>query len=92
MFATALLLLVVAAAASSSTAYVKLNNGVMMPALIYGSGGAHTQDNVTGTTIAIAKAVSSSIGFKGVDMANHYHNQIGVRDGIKMSGTPRSKL
>ena len=92
MFATALLLVVAADAASSSTEYVKLNNGVMMPALIYGSGGSHTQDNVTGTTIAIAKAVSSSIGFKGVDMANHYHNQIGVRDGIKMSGTPRSKL
>ena len=31
---------------------VVLNNGVRMPTIIYGSGGAHTQDNVTGTAIA----------------------------------------
>jgi 2,5-diketo-D-gluconate reductase A len=117
--------------ASTVGPYVKLNNGLLMPSILYGSGGAGTQDNVTGTAIAVAQAVSSAIGFKGVDMANHvsvaiakfiaraklalscfrllhfltessiccsrrrdlqYHNQIGVRDGIKASGTPRSKL
>ena len=71
---------------------VVLNNGVRMPSVIYGAGGAHTQDNVTGTTIAVALALSASVGFQGVDGANHYHNQIGVRDGIRASGTPRSKL
>ena len=71
---------------------VVLNNGVRMPSVIYGSGGAHTQDNVTGTAIAVALALSAAVGFQGVDGANHYHNQIGVRDGIRASGTPRSKL
>lgn len=51
--------------------YVKLNNGLFMPTILYGSGGAHTQDNVTGTAIAVAQAVSSAIGFQGIDMANH---------------------
>ena len=37
-------------------------------------------------------AVSPDVGFAGIDSANHYHNQIGVRDGIRASGTPRSKL
>ena len=71
---------------------IKLNNGVTMPTVIYGAGGAHTQDNVTGTAIAVAMAVSPDVGFAGIDSANHYHNQIGVRDGIRASGTPRSKL
>ena len=79
-------------AVAAVTPTVRLNNGVDMPVLIYGSGGAHTQDNVTGTRVAVSLAVSSQIGFAGIDMANHYHNQIGVRDGIKASGTPRSKL
>ena len=50
---------------------VVLNNGVRMPSVIYGAGGAHTQDNVTGTTIAVALALSASVGFQGVDGANH---------------------
>ena len=46
---------------------VVLNNGVRMPTVIYGAGGAHTQDNVTGTAIAVALALSASVGFQGVD-------------------------
>ena len=49
---------------------VVLNNGVRMPSVIYGSGGAHTQDNVTGTAIAVALALSASVGFQGVDLYN----------------------
>ena len=71
---------------------VLLNNGVEMPRVIYGAGGAHTQDNVTGTRIALALALSSAVGFPGLDTANHYHNQIGVRDGIAESGTARKSL
>ena len=76
----------------SSTRTITLNNGIEMPIVLYGSGGAHTQDNVTATAIAVALALSPLIGFLGVDGANHYHNQIGVRDGVAASGTPRSKL
>jgi 2,5-diketo-D-gluconate reductase A len=71
---------------------IRLNNGIEMPRVIYGAGGAHTQDNVTGTTVALALALSSAVGFTGVDTANHYHNQVGVRDGIAASGTPRNNL
>ena len=75
-----------------TTPTVTLNNGVQMPAVIYGTGGAHTQDNVSGTVTATGLALSAGIGFAGIDGANHYHNQIGVRDAITLSGTPRSKL
>lgn len=78
--------------AARSTPTVSLNNGIKMPVVIYGTGGAHTQDNVSGTVIATGLALSTAVGFAGIDGANHYHNQIGVRDAITLSGTPRSRL
>ena len=66
-------------ASFGATPTVLLNSGVKMPVVIYGTGGAHTQDNVTGTAIATGLALSAAVGFAGIDGANHYHNQIGVR-------------
>jgi diketogulonate reductase-like aldo/keto reductase len=60
--------------------------------MLYGTGGAHTQENVTATIAAVALAVSKDVGFPGIDGANHYHNQDGVAKGIALSGTPREKL
>ena len=71
---------------------IALNNGVAMPRIIYGAGGSSTQDNVTGTILALKLALSSEVGFAGLDTANHYHNSIGVRDGIAASGKPRESL
>lgn len=71
---------------------VTLNNGLRMPAIIYGSGGAVTQANVSATATAVALAVSSSVGFPGIDCASNYHNQVGVAQGIAASGTKRNEI
>ena len=55
---------------------VLLNNGVRMPTMLWGSGGA-TQENATSTAPAVADALRA--GFPGLDCANHYHNQRGGR-------------
>ena len=66
---------------------VVLNNGVRMPSVIYGAGGAHTQDNVTGTTIAVALALSASVGFQGVDGANRSSAQAVLRWVLQLGHT-----
>jgi len=71
---------------------VRLSNGLSMPTIIYGSGGAVTQDNVSASATAVALAVSSAVGFPGIDCANNYHNQVGVAQGIAASGTPRADI
>ena len=71
---------------------ITLNNGVEMPTILYGSGGAVTQDNVSATATAVAIAVSSAVGFPGLDCANNYHNQVGVAQGIANSSTSRKDL
>lgn len=81
----------VRAEAGPSARTVRLNNGVHMPLVLWGSGGP-TQENQTSTEIAVKLAVSAAVGFPGVDCANHYHNQAGVARGIASSGTPRSAL
>ena len=58
------------AAALSTPKTIALNNGVAMPRVIYGAGGSGTQDNVTGTTLALKLALSSDVGFAGLDTAN----------------------
>eukprot|EP00462_Mataza_sp_D1_P011788 CAMPEP_0175155198 /NCGR_PEP_ID=MMETSP0087-20121206/20831_1 /TAXON_ID=136419 /ORGANISM="Unknown Unknown, Strain D1" /LENGTH=339 /DNA_ID=CAMNT_0016442305 /DNA_START=50 /DNA_END=1069 /DNA_ORIENTATION=+ len=65
---------------------VQLNNGVMMPVMLWGSGGP-TQENSTSTATAVATALS--VGFPGIDTANHYHNQDGVAQGIAAAKTGR---
>jgi hypothetical protein len=67
----AIALLVVSTTAASTPSMVKLNNGVEMPIVIYGAGGAYTQDNVTGTVVQLKMALSPEVGFAGVDTANH---------------------
>jgi|EP00037_Helgoeca_nana_P023255 2,5-diketo-D-gluconate reductase A len=61
---------------------VKLNNGVKMPMMLWGSGG-ETQENATSTAPAVRDALIT--GFPGIDAANHYHNQVGVARGIAMA-------
>ena len=60
----------------TSPSTVLLNNGVRMPSMLWGSGGA-TQENATSTAPAVADALRA--GFPGLDCANHYHNQRGGR-------------
>eukprot|EP00729_Bicosta_minor_P024970 gene24970-22725_t len=83
------LLLCTAGAVLAAVPSVKLNNGVMMPAMLWGSGGS-TQENATSTRPAVAMAIKA--GFPGIDAANHYHNQVGVALGVKDSGVARDKL
>ena len=54
---------------------VRLNNGVDMPMMLWGSGGS-TQENATSTAPAVRDALIA--GFPGIDCANHYHNQVCV--------------
>ena len=61
---------------------VVLNNGVRMPTVIYGA--ARTGTACRAQPRCRARAVG--FGELGVDGANRYHNQIGVRDGIRASG------
>jgi len=68
------------------TPSVRLNNGVEMPVMLWGSGGA-TQENSTSTRKAVSDALNT--GFPGLDCANHYHNQRGVALGIHDSGLRR---
>ena len=85
-------LAVVAAAAlagPSAPTTVRLNNGVVMPLMLWGSGGS-TQENSTSTAPAVRDAITA--GFPGIDCANHYHNQAGVARGIAMSGVSPDKL
>lgn len=84
---TAMLQLLVASRAviSSGVPTAKLNNGVEMPLILWGSGGS-TQENATTTEAAVALALSGDVNFPGVDCANHYHNQQGVASGIAKSG------
>ena len=68
---------------------VRLNNGVVMPLMLWGSGGS-TQENSTSTAPAVRDAINA--GFLGIDCANHYHNQAGVARGIAMSGVSRDQI
>jgi diketogulonate reductase-like aldo/keto reductase len=69
--------------------FVTLNNGVKMPTMLWGSGGS-TQENSTSTAPAVRDALDQ--GFPGIDCANHYHNQIGVAEGIAMSKKKREEI
>ena len=77
------------AAGQPSGPSVTLNNGVKLPLLLWGSGGP-TQENSTSTAPAVRDALRA--GFQGIDTANHYHNQLGVAQGIAMSGVPRDEF
>ena len=68
---------------------VRLNNGLEMPTMLWGSGGP-TQENSTSTAPAVTAALKA--GFPGIDTANHYHNQKGVAEGIAASGVARADL
>jgi diketogulonate reductase-like aldo/keto reductase len=76
-------------AAAFASPTVLLNNGVLMPIILWGSGGS-TQENSTATASAVRDALQA--GFPGIDCANHYHNQDGVARGIALSGVPRSAI
>ena len=72
-----------------SSEFFVLNNGVKMPAMLWGSGGS-TQENSTSTAPAVRDALTH--GFPGIDCANHYHNQIGVAKGIALSKKKRKDI
>ena len=73
----------------TSTTTITLNNGVQIPTMLWGAGGA-TQENATATAPAVRDALLN--GFRGIDSANHYHNQVGVAKGIEMSGIARADI
>jgi diketogulonate reductase-like aldo/keto reductase len=89
MHTTLLLLAVPVTLASPSSPTITLNNGVHLPTMLWGSGGA-TQENATATAPAVRDALLA--GFPGIDCANHYHNQVGVAKGIELSGIDRADL
>ena len=68
---------------------IMLNNGIAMPTFLWGSGGP-TQENSTSTAPAVLDAIVA--GFPGIDSANHYHNQDGVRKGIALSNVTRDNI
>jgi diketogulonate reductase-like aldo/keto reductase len=79
----------VALEAALAALAVTLNNGVVMPTMLWGSGGP-TQENATATAPAVRDALLA--GFPGIDCANHYHNQVGVAEGVASSGLDRASI
>lgn len=66
--------------------YVTLNNGVRMPQL--GFGVWQVEDNQA--TAAVSKAIE--VGYRSIDTAMIYKNEVGVGKAIKESGIPRDEL
>ena len=64
----------------TSVPFVRLRNGVKMPAVLFGTG-TKTWMNNTSTEAAVLAGLLA--GFTGIDTANHYRNQKGVASGIK---------
>ena len=65
---------------------IKLNNGVEIPCVAYGT--FRTDPAVT------AQAVQDAIaaGYRHIDTAKVYENEVGVGQGIKAAGVPREEL
>ena len=66
---------------------VKLNNGVEMPVLAYGTWQAPTGEL---TRDGVAKAIE--FGFRSVDTAAAYGNEESVGEGVRLSGVRREEL
>ncbi len=79
LYATAVMSMSVAGSKSTGVAVVKLRNGVEMPVALLGTG-SQTWLNDTSTAQAVSDAVVA--GFPGIDAANHYGNQAGIREGL----------
>jgi len=69
-----------------SIPYVKLNNGVKMPRLGFGT---NTLTDAVGTR-SVSDAIS--VGYRLIDTAHIYGNEKAVGEGIKQSGIDRKKL
>ncbi|MCM3609946.1 aldo/keto reductase [Planococcus sp. MERTA32b] len=66
---------------------VELNNGVKMP--VMGLGVFKVED---GTTVVESVKAAIKNGYRSIDTASIYGNEIGVGQGIKESGVPREEL
>ncbi len=69
-----------------TTPTLQLNNGVAMPAIGYGV----FQTPPDETTDAVAAALET--GYRHIDTAAAYGNEVGVGEGIRRSGVPRDDL
>ena len=66
---------------------IKLNNGVEMPAMGFGTWAVSD-----GADVAETVKMAIDCGFRHIDTASFYKNETGVGQGIKKSGVDRSKL
>jgi diketogulonate reductase-like aldo/keto reductase len=61
---------------------VPLSNGVLMPFLHFGTPSCPLTPGQCSNDTAKAVYLANQIGFLGIDTANHYHNQLGIREGL----------
>lgn len=66
---------------------IKLNNGVEMPAMGFGTWAVSD-----GADVAETVKMAIDCGFRHIDTASFYKNETGVGSGIKKSGVDRSQL
>lgn len=66
--------------------YVTLNNGIKMPKLGYGVYQTPPED----TKRCVSDAIS--VGYRSIDTAQAYYNEVGVGAAIKESGLPREEF
>ncbi|KAK7020462.1 Aldo-ket-red domain-containing protein [Favolaschia claudopus] len=71
----------------SSTPTIKLNNGIDVPALAFGTGTA-----LYGKNCADSIKLAIQSGFTHLDGAQAYRNEEFLGEGVKASGKPRSEL
>lgn len=67
--------------------YFKLSNGVSVPAISLG-----TALNKEGTSVAGTICDAVEVGYRAIDTAEAYGNQVGIGDGIKQCGLKREGL
>lgn len=65
----------------------KLNNGIEIPSVLYGSYKAEGDDGVDSIVYALDEA-----GYRGIDTALFYKNHSSVRDALKKTKIPREQI
>lgn len=66
---------------------ITLSNGIIMPALGFGT---YKTGNEEETIEAVKAALK--VGYRHIDTASFYGNEVGVGKGIKKSGVPRKEI
>ncbi|CVH77694.1 2,5-diketo-D-gluconic acid reductase A [Clostridiales bacterium CHKCI006] len=66
--------------------YIQLSNGVMMPQLGYGTIGQSGEQIISNVAFALNN------GYRLIDTANRYGNEVEVGQGLKASGLKRETI